>query len=288
MRLSLLLLALKGCCRQVLWWFHVLLQKTTLKPRETKESYVKLEMKRKVKKKHHFVLVHGACHGGWCWFELATLLRSKGHRVTAPDLAASGINLKPLEEIRSISDYFQPLMEVMASLPSDDKVILVGHSMGGLGVAAAMEVFAHKISAAVFASALMPGPNTVISVSQETDDTPNVVSFGPEELATKLYQLSPRQALTLAELLVRPTIMYSETDLLEKMALTTKKYGSVSRVFIVLHQDKMIVESEQREMIEINPVKEVMEIKDSDHMVMLCKPLQLFTCILDVAERYSN
>ncbi|KAJ4964002.1 hypothetical protein NE237_023941 [Protea cynaroides] len=241
-------------------------------------------MEKSGEKKHHFVLVHGSCHGAWCWYELATLLKSHGHRVTAPDLTASGINLKPLEEIRSISDYFQPLMEVMDSLPPDDKVIVVGHSMGGLSVAAAMESFPHKISAAVFASALMPGPNTVPA---ESNDTPKVVSFGPEELATELYPLSPPKALTLAELLVRPTIMYSATDLLKKMALTTEKYGSISRVFIVLHEDKVIKEAEQRQMIEINPVKEVMEIKDSDHMVMLCKPLELMTCILDVAERYS-
>ncbi|KAJ4962352.1 hypothetical protein NE237_022291 [Protea cynaroides] len=125
-------------------------------------------MERRGEKKHHFVLVHGAGHGGWCWYKLATLLRSAGHRVTAPDLAASGINPKRLDEIRSISDYFQPLMEVMASLLPDDKVILVGHSMGGASVSAAMERFPHKISAAVFASAVMPGPDfTFATISQE-------------------------------------------------------------------------------------------------------------------------
>ena len=29
-------------------------------------------------------------HGGWCWYRVATLLRAAGHRVDAPDLAASG------------------------------------------------------------------------------------------------------------------------------------------------------------------------------------------------------
>ncbi|KAL7240066.1 hypothetical protein ACSBR2_005848 [Camellia fascicularis] len=32
----------------------------------------------------HFVLVHGACHGAWCWYKLKPLLESHGHKVTAP------------------------------------------------------------------------------------------------------------------------------------------------------------------------------------------------------------
>ncbi|XP_021311219.1 probable esterase PIR7A [Sorghum bicolor] len=35
------------------------------------------------------ILVHGTGHGGWCWYRVATLLRAAGHRVDAPDLAAS-------------------------------------------------------------------------------------------------------------------------------------------------------------------------------------------------------
>ncbi|KAG5614738.1 hypothetical protein H5410_014562 [Solanum commersonii] len=25
--------------------------------------------------KNHFVLVHGACHGAWCWYKVVTILR---------------------------------------------------------------------------------------------------------------------------------------------------------------------------------------------------------------------
>ncbi|KAM7507005.1 hypothetical protein LguiA_017458 [Lonicera macranthoides] len=60
----------------------------------------------------HFVLVHGSCHGAWCWYKLIKLLKSAGHMVTAIDLAAS-----------------------------EEKVILVGHSMGGIAVLVAKENF---------------------------------------------------------------------------------------------------------------------------------------------------
>ena len=104
----------------------------------------------------HFVLVHGVCLGAWCWYKLVALLKLAGHRVTALDLGASGISPKQLNEIASFSDYLQPLMEFMASLPHGEKVVLVGHSYGGLGISLAMEKFPEKISVAIFVTALMP------------------------------------------------------------------------------------------------------------------------------------
>lgn len=109
-----------------------------------------------MKNKKHFVLVHGACHGAWCWYKILPLLKLKGHHVTALDLGASGINPKQLSELKSFSDYVQPLMEFISSLPQDESIILVGHSYGGLGLALAMEKFPEKISAAVFVTAYMP------------------------------------------------------------------------------------------------------------------------------------
>lgn len=55
----------------------------------------------------------------------------------------------------------------MAALPPDERVILVGHSLGGLAVSQAMERFPSKISVAVFVTALMPGPNLNISTLQQ-------------------------------------------------------------------------------------------------------------------------
>lgn len=108
------------------------------------------------KKQFHFVLVHGLGHGAWCWYKVKTRLESVAHRVTALDLAASGINMKPIQDVRSFHEYNKPLLELMSSLPPNEKVILVGHSLGGLSLALAMDEFPHKVSVAVFLSAFMP------------------------------------------------------------------------------------------------------------------------------------
>ncbi|EEF40032.1 hypothetical protein RCOM_0602970 [Ricinus communis] len=59
-----------------------------------------------MEKQRHFVLVHGA----WCWYKVAARLKSSGHKFTALGLAASGVNPKQVHHLKSISDYFQPLM----------------------------------------------------------------------------------------------------------------------------------------------------------------------------------
>ncbi|KAF2295148.1 hypothetical protein GH714_031702 [Hevea brasiliensis] len=74
--------------------------------------------------KKHFILVHGSCHGAWCWYKAVPLLKLAGHNVTALDLGSCGVNPKQLDEVSSIYDYVQPLMEVMASLPPDEKIFL--------------------------------------------------------------------------------------------------------------------------------------------------------------------
>lgn len=106
----------------------------------------------------HFVLVHGAGHGAWCWYKLIPILKAQGHNVTAVDLAASGIDLRRAETLWSVAEYIGPLMGLMESLCEDEKVILVAHSLGGLAISKAMELFPDKVHMAIFVTALMPGP----------------------------------------------------------------------------------------------------------------------------------
>ncbi|KAM0825722.1 hypothetical protein ACQ4PT_069357 [Festuca glaucescens] len=66
--------------------------------------------------KEHFVLVHGAGHGAWCWFRLLPLLRGHGHRVSCVDLAgAAGSRVDP-GTVRSFDEYTAPLVDLLAAL----------------------------------------------------------------------------------------------------------------------------------------------------------------------------
>ncbi|CAL9160084.1 unnamed protein product [Musa hybrid cultivar] len=253
--------------------------------------------------KKHIILVHGACHGAWSWYKVTTLLRSAGYQVTMPDLAASGVDERRLEDLRTFTDYSQPLLDILACLPPGERVILVGHSLGGLNIALAMDRFPEKIAAAVFVTAFMPDsvnpPSYVIDKHKEEkpmlnwgdtqfglvgdkDEGPASVLFGTEFLS-KLYTRSPPEDLTLARTLVRPSSAFLE-DRASMPPFSPSEYGSVEKIYVVCAQDEIIREGFQRWMIENNPVKEVRVLEDSDHMPMFSTPKQLFQCLSDVAD----
>ncbi|KAI9165892.1 hypothetical protein LWI28_022463 [Acer negundo] len=182
------------------------------------------------KNQKHFVLVHGANHGGWCWYKLKPRLEAAGHRVTALDLAASGINMKAIQDVHTLYEYTEPLLEILASLPDNEKVILVGHSLGGQNLALAAEKFPEKISAAVFLTAFMPDtahkPSYVmdqylVGITDESwldtqfapydgssKSSGMTMLLGPKFLAYMLYQLSPIEDQELAKSLIRPGTLF--------------------------------------------------------------------------------
>ncbi|KAL6653467.1 hypothetical protein ACP70R_009045 [Stipagrostis hirtigluma subsp. patula] len=73
------------------------------------------------KGKEHFVLVHGAGHGAWCWFKLVCLIKGSGHRVTCIDLAGAAGTFVDPNDVRSFDDYDAPLVDFMAALPDGEK-----------------------------------------------------------------------------------------------------------------------------------------------------------------------
>ncbi|XP_022139987.1 methylesterase 3-like [Momordica charantia] len=241
--------------------------------------------------KSHFVLVHGGCFGAWSWYKVSTILQASGHAVTALDMAASGIDPRQPKTISSAADYFQPLNDFLAALPPGERVVLVAHSFGGLGLAVAMENFPEKIAAAVFVAAVMPGPNLTVSAigiedekqrfpaldshylyENGEDKPPTSYILGPQKLAKHLFPLSPPQDLTLAKALVRPLPVFETKD--SEFNFTEERYGSVKRGVIVTEKDLMATRKFQMWMIQNNPPHITVEIRASDHMAMASKPRQ--------------
>ncbi|KAE9611192.1 hypothetical protein Lal_00012107 [Lupinus albus] len=255
----------------------------------------------------HFVLIHGGSHGAWCWYKVATMLKSDSHNVTTFDLAASGINPKQVQEIGSISDYYEPLIKLLESLPQEEKVILVGHSLGGVSMSVAMEKFPDKISVAIFVTAYVLSENlTYVALLQELGkragsnmdtqffffDGPNKPAtarlIGPKFMASKMYQLSPPQDLTLALTLVRPSPIYNDVQLLlNETSLSNGRNGRVPKVFIISERDKLITKDIQMWMIGKNgPFAEIKVIKNSDHMVMFSQPMDLTFHLINIGQKY--
>jgi pimeloyl-ACP methyl ester carboxylesterase len=74
-----------------------------------------------------FVLIHGATHGGWCWYKVVSLLEEGGHTVVAPDLPSHGRDKSPISSV-SLQAYVDSVCNILDA--SRNPIILVEHSRG--------------------------------------------------------------------------------------------------------------------------------------------------------------
>ncbi|KAL9689384.1 hypothetical protein QQ045_009769 [Rhodiola kirilowii] len=256
----------------------------------------------------HIVLIHGVCHGAWCWYKVKTQLKMAGHQVTALDMAASGINTRSIQDVRTMADYSQPLLEFMDNLPPNKKVVLVGHSLGGTNISLAMEKFPEKISVAVFLTAFMPDTvnprshvieqlfarilpaewmDTLFTKQNCPSDPEQIISFGAQCMKQRLYQQSPVEDLELAMMLIRPGSTYLH-DLSRDEKFTAEAYGSVKRVFVVCEEDLIIPKEFQHWMITNYGTKiDISVIPNADHMAMFSAPEEVVKCILEAEGKYA-
>ena len=69
------------------------------------------------------LLIHGACHGAWCWDAVASFLSEAGHQPISVDLPCDDPNA-------GLSEYAETA--IAAVPPRTKDLIVVGHSLGGL------------------------------------------------------------------------------------------------------------------------------------------------------------
>ena len=100
-----------------------------------------------------FVLVHGACHGGWCWEKVVPLLQAHGHTAHAPDLPGLGKDTMPPANV-TLADNVEKISRLLDKM--EEPVVLVGHALGGVTIGQTAEARRRKIKALVYVCGLMP------------------------------------------------------------------------------------------------------------------------------------
>jgi hypothetical protein len=102
-----------------------------------------------------FVLVHGACHGGWCWRRVADLLSARGHRVFTPTLTGLGERSHLLSRDINLDTHIADVVNVFRFEDLTD-VCLVPHSYAGWPCSGALEQIGDRVSSIVWLDAQMP------------------------------------------------------------------------------------------------------------------------------------
>ncbi|XVF65490.1 hypothetical protein PTKIN_Ptkin09bG0253700 [Pterospermum kingtungense] len=248
-------------------------------------------------KKLHLVMVHGFGHGAWCWYKIRALLEaSTDYKVTCLDLKGSGIDRSDPDTIFTFQDYNKPLIDLLSNLPENEKVILVGHSAGGLSLTYAIHRFAMKIHLAIYVAANMLKLG-FLTPQDYKDADPDLSKYGdvnmmiygagadkpPTSMIMKeefqryiLYHMSSKEDSTLAAMLLRPGPLrpFAGVHFTEG-----PDADSVPRVFIKTTHDRVLMQEQQDAMIRRWPPSQVF-VLESEHSPFFSTPAHLFGCLL--------
>jgi pimeloyl-ACP methyl ester carboxylesterase len=145
----------------------------------------------------HFVLIHGAWHGGWCWDKVIQALTKAGHTAEAPTLP--GMNPGDDRGGVAFNDYVEAIEATLKR--QDAPVILVGHSSAGFLLQVAAPKAPEKIERLVFHNAFLL-PNNMA----QFDLVPAEVAQG----MTAMAGASPDKSVPVIEDFVRGALLPGE------------------------------------------------------------------------------
>jgi pimeloyl-ACP methyl ester carboxylesterase len=125
----------------------------------------------------HFVLVHGAFYGAWCWERIIPLLSARGHVVYAPVLTGLGELSHLLSPAVGLQTHVDDVVNFLESRNLRE-VVLVGHSYSGMVIGSAAHRAPERIAHLVYLDAFVP------------EDGKSLSDIQSERFRQALYQLA--------------------------------------------------------------------------------------------------
>ena len=229
-----------------------------------------------------FVLVHGAWHGGWCWYKLVARLEAHGHRVLAPDLPGHGRD-RSLSGPATYADYVARIAALLEAEPAP--VVLVGHSMGGAVITGAGEAVPEKVAKLVYLSAfLAPNGQSMLEGAAATsgpaeaagqiDLAPDGLhtTFKDEGLRAAFYHDCPDEDIALAKLCLTPQ---SLEPMSAPVTWTAERFGRIPKAYIACDQDRIKGDAKAQRAGIANAPDAAFLILDASHSPFFSMPDEL-------------
>lgn len=236
-----------------------------------------------------FILIHGAWHGGWCWERLAPLLTAEGHQVLAPDLPGMGVDRR-LVGSDPLGEWADFVAKLAAS--SEEPVILVGHSLGGVVISEVAERVPEAVDRLVYLAAflLRPGQSLADVANRYPDvgpapalrpaDVPAHVIVDPEQGIPIFYnRTSANYARAAVDRLVAQPLAAFTTP----VRLTAERFGRVPRAYVEATDDRAISLEMQRDMQADLPCEPVITLQ-SDHSPFYSAVPELAKALLSLVD----
>lgn len=234
-----------------------------------------------------YVLVHGAWQATYVWDVVRNILIKEGNKVIVVELPGHGSDKTAPQQL-SLDVYREGVIEAISKI--DGKVILVGHSMGGMVVTAVAEKVPSKISKLVYIGAFLPSSGQALTDLAFSDPDSKL---GPLLIPSADQLTLDVKRDSLAYLFINDG---SETDknrvinnyrgepaipFTNKVVLTGEGFGAVKKVYIKTLQDIVISPRLQDRMIAGAGIKTVYEISSS-HSPFLSQPQAVSDLLLKI------
>jgi pimeloyl-ACP methyl ester carboxylesterase len=125
------------------------------------------------------VLVHGAWHGGWCWRRVADRLTATGRYVVAPTLTGVGERSHLASDSISLSTHIEDVVNEI-KWKDLERLVLVGHSYGGMVITGVAEQVRERIAAIVYLDAFLPADGQSLLALAKRPTTPSSPASAPQ------------------------------------------------------------------------------------------------------------
>lgn len=232
-----------------------------------------------------YILVHGAWHGGWCWYKVVPLLEKAGHTVIAPDLPSLGKDKTPISQVSLAlwAEHVCWLLDAQA-----EPAVLVGHSRGGIVISEAAERRPDNVKTLVYLCAfLLRSGESLLQVAGEDTTSlvvPNLVVADDQSSCTvrddairdAFYGDCSDEDVALARLCLAPEPM---APMATPVSVSEGNFGRVPRVYIECLQDRAIPPALQKRMCTAMPCQRVISM-DTSHSPFFSAPQALVDHLL--------
>lgn len=222
-----------------------------------------------------FLLVHGSCHGAWCWEKILPRLHAEGHQAIAIDLPSHGKDETPWWRV-TLGAYTRAVCDAARE---HGPVVAVGHSMGGGIITQAANEEPDLFAGLIYVSGFIPkAGETILGLARRDAiwrglSVPRyhvgTITVWPERTVDTFYHACPpadREA-AVARLTPQPMFPLVQT-------IATPRGVEPPKAFIECKQDRTISLELQRYMHTRFPMTSVSTL-DCDHSPFYSAPNEL-------------
>ncbi|QWH06010.1 alpha/beta fold hydrolase [Bacillus mycoides] len=232
-----------------------------------------------------YVLVHGAWQGEWAWDLVKPQLEAFGHTVITLDLPGSGKDTTPSQNI-TLDSYVNAVTTIINQ--QNEKVILVGHSMGGIVITQTAELIPNKIDKLVYLCAFLPqngeslgskldgeaGPQFSIN---ENDMTAELIPELIEQTFLNATEDGSIKGASFNQMRPQPLGPFQK-----ELKISEENFGTVNRIYIETTLDRAIPIDFQRRMHTGTTCTKIITL-EADHSPFFSKTTELVNCLNELS-----